>query len=64
VLSTFDEGTDLVLFYKHLMVLEGNPDYALHFNGTDQLSDSQNTFARDQLAIFKRWYAGWAGVKA
>jgi 1-pyrroline-4-hydroxy-2-carboxylate deaminase len=59
VLSTFDEGTDLVLFYKYLMVLEGNPEYALHFNDTDQLSDSQRTFARDQLALFKRWYAGW-----
>jgi 1-pyrroline-4-hydroxy-2-carboxylate deaminase len=64
VLSTFDEGTDLVLFYKYLMVLEGNPEYALHFNGTDQLSDSQKTFARDQLALFKRWYAGWGGAKA
>jgi 1-pyrroline-4-hydroxy-2-carboxylate deaminase len=64
VLSTFDEGADLVLFYKYLMVLEGNPEYALHFNTTDQLSDSQKTFARDQLALFKRWYAGWAGAKA
>jgi 1-pyrroline-4-hydroxy-2-carboxylate deaminase len=63
VLSTFDEGTDLVLFYKYLMVLEGNPEYALHFNSMDKLSDSQKTFARDQLALFKRWYAGWAKAK-
>jgi 1-pyrroline-4-hydroxy-2-carboxylate deaminase len=63
VLSTFDEGADLVLFYKYLMMLEGNPEYALHFNSTDQLSDSQKIFARDQLALFKRWYAGWAGAK-
>ena len=61
VLSTFDEGTDLVLFYKYLMVLEGNPEYELHFNSTDELSGSQKTFARDQLALFKRWYAAWAG---
>ncbi len=26
VLSSFDEGTDLVLYYKYLMVLEGNPN--------------------------------------
>jgi 1-pyrroline-4-hydroxy-2-carboxylate deaminase len=61
VLSTFDEGTDLVLFYKHLMVLEGSPEYALHFNSTDELSTSQKTFARDQLALFKRWYGEWPG---
>ncbi len=59
VLSTFDEGADLVLFYKYLMVLEGNPEYELHFNASDRLSDSQKTFARDQLALFKRWYANW-----
>ncbi|MGL4636623.1 MAG: dihydrodipicolinate synthase family protein [Beijerinckiaceae bacterium] len=59
VLSTFDEGVDLVLFYKYLMVLEGNPEYTLHFNATDALSESQKTFARDQLALFKRWYANW-----
>jgi 1-pyrroline-4-hydroxy-2-carboxylate deaminase len=62
VLSTFDEGTDLVLFYKHLMVLEGNPEYQLHFNATDELSGSQKAFARGQLALFKQWYAGWASA--
>jgi 1-pyrroline-4-hydroxy-2-carboxylate deaminase len=61
-LSTFDEGTDLVLFYKYLMVLEGNPEYELHFNATDRLSESQGKFARDQLALFKRWYANWANA--
>ncbi len=28
VLSTWDEGADLVLYYKHMMVLQGNPEYA------------------------------------
>ena len=28
VLSSFDEGPDLVLFYKHMMVLKGNPEYS------------------------------------
>ena len=60
VLSTFDEGVDLVLFYKFLMLLEGNPEYELHFNPTDTLSDSQKTFARDQLHLFKAWYASWS----
>ncbi len=35
VLSTFDEGPDLVLFYKYLLVLLGDDDYKLHFNSTD-----------------------------
>ena len=59
VLSTYDEGPDLVLFYKYLMTLEGNPEYAHHFNPADRLSESQKTFARDQLALFKTWYAAW-----
>lgn len=59
VLSSFDEGPDLVLFYKHLMVLRGDPEYALHFNEADALSDSQRGYAEAQLALFERWYAGW-----
>ena len=60
VLSSFDEGVDLVLFYKYLMLLEGNPEYGLHFNPTDALSPSQKTFATNQLRLFKTWYASWA----
>ena len=60
VLSTFDVGVDLVLFFKYLMVLEGHREYELHFNPTDSLSDSQKRFARNQLELFKRWYAAWA----
>ncbi|MCX7341955.1 MAG: dihydrodipicolinate synthase family protein [Hyphomicrobiales bacterium] len=60
VLSVFDEGVDLVLYFKHLMVLEGNAEYALNFNPTDELSASQKEFAAQQLALFKRWYAAWA----
>ncbi|MEX7493945.1 dihydrodipicolinate synthase family protein, partial [Acinetobacter baumannii] len=37
VLSSFDEGTDLVLYYKYLMVLNGDKEYTLHFNETDAL---------------------------
>ena len=64
VLSSFDEGGDLVLYYKHLMVLEGSPEYALHFNETDALSPSQQRYAEDQLALFKSWYRGWSKSEA
>jgi 4-hydroxy-tetrahydrodipicolinate synthase len=59
VLSTYDEGVDLVLFYKYLMSLEGNAGYDVSLDPADQLSESQKTFARAQLALFKSWYARW-----
>ena len=62
VLSSFDEGPDLVLYYKHLMVLEGSPEYALHFNEADALSPSQKHLAEIQLKLFKTWYASWKTV--
>ncbi|MFD2249507.1 4-hydroxy-tetrahydrodipicolinate synthase [Pseudochelatococcus lubricantis] len=60
VLSSFDEGADLVLFYKHLMVLKGKREYTLHFNASDELSASQRGFAEAQLKLFESWYAGWS----
>lgn len=60
VLSSFDEGTDLVLYYKHLMVLQGNPEYELHLNATDTLSASQKNYAANQLKLFKDWYGNWS----
>jgi dihydrodipicolinate synthase/N-acetylneuraminate lyase len=59
VLSSFDEGPDLVLFYKHLMVLNGDAEYTLHFNETDMLSDSQRHYLEAQYQLFKGWYADW-----
>jgi 4-hydroxy-tetrahydrodipicolinate synthase len=65
VLSSFDEGTDLVLFYKHLMVLNGDKEYTLHFNETDALSDAQRNYAEQQYALFRDWYREWSkGVDA
>lgn len=61
VLSTFDEGPDLVLYYKQLLVLLGDDDYLLHFNETDELSASQKRFARSQLRLFQAWWAAWPG---
>jgi 1-pyrroline-4-hydroxy-2-carboxylate deaminase len=60
VLSSFDEGTDLVLYYKHLMVLEGSPEYALHFNASDCLSPSQKAYATELHRLFKAWHAQWS----
>ncbi len=59
VLSSFDEGADLVLYYKHLMVLNGDEEYTLHFNETDALTDSQRNYAESQYHLFKSWYADW-----
>ena len=61
VLSTFDEGPDLVLFYKHLLVLNGDSEYELHFNETDRLSDSQRGFVEQQYELFKAWWSNWPG---
>jgi 4-hydroxy-tetrahydrodipicolinate synthase len=63
-LSTFDEGPDLVLYFKHLMVLQGDADYALHFNESDELSVSQKRYAETQLRLFKAWHASWRRVEA
>jgi len=63
VLSTFDEGPDLVLFYKYLMVLNGDEEYALHFNQSDALSASQKTYVEDQYRLFKAWWANWPGAE-
>jgi 4-hydroxy-tetrahydrodipicolinate synthase len=61
VLSTFDEGPDLVLYYKHLMVLEGNPEYRYHFHGTDALSVSQQAYLEQQWTLFRTWWNNWPG---
>ncbi len=60
VLSSWDEGTDLVLYYKHMMVLQGDAEYALHFNETDELTPSQRGWAERQLHQFKAWYREWS----
>ena len=62
VLSTFDEGPDLVLFYKYMLVLRGDSDYERHFNPTDQLSASQQKFAEAQLKLFCDWWDQWPGT--
>ncbi len=60
VLSAFDEDADLVLYYKHMMVLNGYEEYTLHFNEADALTDSQRGYAEAQLKLFRDWYAEWS----
>ncbi|WP_313614183.1 dihydrodipicolinate synthase family protein [Agrobacterium sp.] len=60
VLSSFDEGPDLVLYFKHMMVLNGDSEYTLHFNETDVLSDSQRGYVEAQFKLFRSWYANWS----
>ena len=62
VLSSFDEGVDLVLYYKYLMHLEGNAGYAHQLNAPDVLSASQAHYAQTQLALFKAWYNNWSAA--
>ncbi|MCC5960138.1 MAG: dihydrodipicolinate synthase family protein [Rhodobacteraceae bacterium] len=59
VLSSFDEGVDLVLYYKYLLTLLGAQEYARNINPTDELSASQRGFAKAQLDLFRGWYAEW-----
>ena len=61
VLSSYDEGPDLVLYYKHLMVLEGNPEYAQQINADDALSNSQRAQLESQWRQFRRWWDSWPG---
>jgi len=60
VLSAWDEGTDLVLYYKYMLELQGETAYKLHFNATDELSPSQRAWAKSQYEQFAAWYGEWS----
>jgi 4-hydroxy-tetrahydrodipicolinate synthase len=61
VLAAYDEGPDLVLYYKHLMVLEGHAAYTSHLDPSDHLTDSQRGFLEAQWRQFRAWWQGWPG---
>lgn len=61
VLSTFDEGPDLVLYYTELMVLEGHSAYENQIYGSDQLSPSQKAHLHTQWHQFRAWWSVWEG---
>jgi 4-hydroxy-tetrahydrodipicolinate synthase len=63
VLATFDEGPDLVLYYKRLMVLEGHGAYQHQLNASDRLSPAQQAFIDETWRRFRSWWAGWPGVR-
>jgi 1-pyrroline-4-hydroxy-2-carboxylate deaminase len=62
-LSVFDEGVDLVLYFKRLMTLVGHDEYALHLNDFDALSPSQEGMAKRRFTTFRAWYASWPGAQ-
>lgn len=64
VLSSYDEGPDLVLYYKQLMVLEGNGEYAHQLNPTDTLSAPQRAQLESQWRQFRNWWDSWPGTAA
>ena len=59
-LSKWDAGPDLVLFFKYLLVLNGEAEYERHFNETDSLTPSQKGVAESALRRFRTWYDAWA----
>ena len=59
VLSKFDEGSDLVLYYKYLLYLKGEHEYKFNFYESDKLSKSQSTFAKKQFKLFNEWWIAW-----
>jgi len=62
VLSKFDEGPDLVLYYKELMVFEGIENICrFQLNPSDQLSPSQRQYLHTQWHLFKKWWKNWSG---
>ncbi len=63
-LSSYDEGPDLVLYYKRLMVLEGHAEYEHQLNPTDQLSPAQNAQLESQWRQFRNWWDSWPGTAA
>ena len=63
-LCTFDEGTDLVLYYKRLMVLEGNSAYEHQIYADDKLSSSQLAHLDSQHTLFRNWWNSWEGKNA
>lgn len=60
VVSSFDEGCDLVLYFKYMLVLKGEAEYSLHFNETDALTASQCGYVEAQFKLFNTWYSDWS----
>lgn len=60
-LAKFDEGPDLVLYYKRLMTLAGVSGYTEPLLPGDVLTESQDAFVCEQYRIFLSWWEHWSG---
>ncbi|QIE43384.1 dihydrodipicolinate synthase family protein (plasmid) [Rhodobacteraceae bacterium SC52] len=60
VLAKFDEGVDLVLYFKHMMTLRGAAEYSLNIYDSDALSPSQAGYCTAQFHQFNAWFANWS----
>lgn len=61
-LSEYDEGPDLVLFYKRLMTLEGHQGYEHAVDPTDRLTVTQQEQINSQWQHFRDWWQTWRGA--
>lgn len=61
VLSSIDENSDLVVFYKELMILTGHSANRHQIYRDDQLSPSQRQFLHSQEQLFRNGWANWNG---
>ncbi|KAA5547040.1 dihydrodipicolinate synthase family protein [Roseiconus nitratireducens] len=61
VLSRFDEGPDLTLYYRLIASETIDPAYRRTALPTDQLSPSQERYAIAQLRLFQSWWNDWSG---
>jgi 4-hydroxy-tetrahydrodipicolinate synthase len=59
VLSTFDEGPDLTLYYRAIAAMQGDEHLARPIVPYDQLTTSQFNYAKAQLLLFNTWYDDW-----
>ena len=48
-----------MLYYKLLLFLKGEKEYAHNFNVFDKLSESQTEFAVKQFNLFNEWWRNW-----
>ncbi|WP_182870813.1 dihydrodipicolinate synthase family protein [Rhodopirellula sp. JC639] len=61
VLSKYDEGPDLTLYYRLIASETIDPIYRRPALETDHLSSSQERYALDQLRLFQAWWENWPG---
>ena len=61
-LSEFDEGSDLVLYFKYLSELRDGNSYGGSLHRSDALTAAQRGYAASRLRRFELWWADWEGV--